>query len=59
MAGLTECQLSVDETGEEETWEIAAYVRSIAGMAPKSAAPGRDDEMKNAQPRSSAGNKAR
>jgi cytochrome c oxidase cbb3-type subunit 3 len=36
--------------GEEEAWELAAYVRSIAGLTPKSAAPGRDDEMKNAPP---------
>ncbi len=30
---------------EEEAWELAAYVRSLAGLTPKQAAPGRSDEM--------------
>jgi cytochrome c553 len=38
---------------EEEAWELAAYVRSIAGLTPKSAAPGRSDEINGPQPPSS------
>jgi cytochrome c oxidase cbb3-type subunit III len=28
-----------------QVWEIAAYVRSMSGLAPKNASPGRSDEM--------------
>jgi cytochrome c oxidase cbb3-type subunit III len=31
---------------EEEAWQLAAYVRSIAGLTPKSAVPGRRDAIK-------------
>jgi cytochrome c oxidase cbb3-type subunit 3 len=30
---------------DEQLREIAAYVRSLSGQAPKAAAPGRDDHM--------------
>lgn len=39
---------------EEEAWELAAYVRSIAGLTPKTAAPGRSDAMKMMEPPSTS-----
>jgi cytochrome c oxidase cbb3-type subunit 3 len=30
---------------DDQIWEIAAYVRSMSGNAPKDAAPSRDDHM--------------
>jgi cytochrome c oxidase cbb3-type subunit 3 len=30
---------------DQQLWQLAAYVRSMAGLAPVSAAPGRDDAM--------------
>lgn len=35
---------------EQQVWEIAAYVRSMAGNAAKDAVPSRGDEMKNTKP---------
>jgi len=32
---------------EHEAWEIAAYVRSMSGLAPSDAAPGRNDSMQS------------
>ena len=29
----------------QQLWEIAAYVRSMAGLTPKAPSPGRDDDM--------------
>jgi cytochrome c oxidase cbb3-type subunit 3 len=34
---------------ENQVWELAAYVRSLSGLTPSSASPGREDHMK-AQP---------
>lgn len=34
---------------EQQIWQLAAYVRSLSGQAPKAAAPGRSDRM-NAKP---------
>jgi cytochrome c oxidase cbb3-type subunit 3 len=39
---------------ENHIWELVAYVRSMGGMTPQDAAPGRSDEMKNSPPPSSA-----
>jgi cytochrome c oxidase cbb3-type subunit 3 len=36
-----------------QVWQIAAYVRSLSGNAPKDAAPGRDDDMKTGDPENS------
>jgi len=36
-----------------QIWELAAYVRSLGGLAPKDAAPGRDDHMSGPPPESS------
>lgn len=36
-----------------EVWQIAAYVRSLSGQAPKDAAPGRDDNMQVGPPENS------
>jgi cytochrome c oxidase cbb3-type subunit 3 len=33
-----------------QVWQIVAYVRSLSGLASKSAAPGRDDHMKKGTP---------
>jgi cytochrome c oxidase cbb3-type subunit 3 len=33
-----------------QAWQIAAYVRSLAGLVPKDAAPSRDDHMKTNPP---------
>jgi cytochrome c oxidase cbb3-type subunit 3 len=30
---------------DDQIWELAAYVRALGGLAPKSAAPGRNDDM--------------
>jgi cytochrome c oxidase cbb3-type subunit 3 len=35
---------------DEQTWQIAAYVRSMAGLARKDVAPGRTDEINSRQP---------
>jgi cytochrome c oxidase cbb3-type subunit 3 len=37
-----------------EVWQLAAYVRSMSGLASKDAAPGRDDDMKSSPPENSA-----
>ncbi len=36
-----------------QVWQLAAYVRSMSGQAPKTAAPSRDDHMQGKQPESS------
>jgi cytochrome c oxidase cbb3-type subunit 3 len=33
-----------------QIWQLAAYVRSISGLVPKDAAPGRDDDMQGKPP---------
>ncbi len=38
---------------EDQIWQLVAYVRSLGGVAPASASPGRDDHMKTAPPPSS------
>jgi len=38
---------------EYQIWEIAAFVRSMSGLAPKDAAPSRDDHMEGAPAQSS------
>ena len=30
---------------EQQVWQISAYVRSLSGLAPKPASPGREDHM--------------
>jgi cytochrome c oxidase cbb3-type subunit 3 len=35
---------------EQQVWQLVAYVRSLAGLAPKDAAPGRDDQMHVTRP---------
>jgi cytochrome c oxidase cbb3-type subunit 3 len=35
---------------EEQAWQLVAYVRSMSGLAPKAAAPGRDDSLAVTQP---------
>jgi cytochrome c oxidase cbb3-type subunit 3 len=35
---------------DEQVWQLVAYVRSLGGLAPKDAAPGRSDEMHVARP---------
>jgi len=36
-----------------QVWQLAAYVRSLSGLVPKTAAPGRDDDMQSRQPENS------
>lgn len=36
-----------------QVWQLAAYVRSMSGQAPKDAAPGRDDDMQARTPENS------
>lgn len=36
-----------------QVWSIAAYVRSMGGLVPKDAAPGRDDHLSGKKPESS------
>jgi cytochrome c oxidase cbb3-type subunit 3 len=36
-----------------EVWQIAAYVRSLSGQAPKDTAPGRDDDLQMKTPENS------
>jgi cytochrome c oxidase cbb3-type subunit 3 len=36
-----------------EVWQLAAYVRSLSGLTPKGAAPGRDDDMQSREPENS------
>jgi cytochrome c oxidase cbb3-type subunit 3 len=36
-----------------QVWELAAYVRSMAGLVSKDVAPARDDSMSGKQPESS------
>ena len=36
-----------------QVWQLAAYVRSLSGQAPKDAAPGRDDDMQSGHPENS------
>jgi cytochrome c oxidase cbb3-type subunit III len=38
---------------EYQVWQLAAYVRSISGLVPKDAAPGRNDDMKANPPENS------
>lgn len=38
---------------EYQIWQLAAYVRSISGLVPKDAAPGRSDDMKASPPENS------
>ena len=38
---------------DQQIWEIVAYVRSLSGLAPKDAAPGRSDHMAGKPPESS------
>jgi cytochrome c oxidase cbb3-type subunit 3 len=35
---------------DEQIWQLTAYVRSLAGLVPKDAAPGRNDEMHVSRP---------
>lgn len=35
---------------EEQVWQLVAYVRSMSGLAPKAAAPGRDDSLAVTKP---------
>jgi cytochrome c oxidase cbb3-type subunit 3 len=35
-----------------QVWQLVAYVRSLAGLAPKDAAPGRSDQMQVSRPES-------
>jgi len=37
-----------------QVWQLAAYVRSLSGLASTGAAPGRDDHMNGAPPENSA-----
>ena len=37
-----------------QLWQIVAYVRSMSGLANKSAAPGRNDDLKGKPPENSA-----
>jgi cytochrome c oxidase cbb3-type subunit III len=34
----------------DQVWQLAAYVRSLAGLAPFTAAPGRDDDLEGPPP---------
>jgi cytochrome c oxidase cbb3-type subunit 3 len=36
-----------------EVWQLAAYVRSLSGLVPKDAAPGRNDDMQSREPENS------
>jgi len=36
-----------------QVWQLAAYVRSLSGLVPKDAAPGRDDDMQMKEPENS------
>lgn len=36
-----------------QVWQLAAYVRSLSGLTPKGAAPGRDDDMQSREPENS------
>jgi cytochrome c oxidase cbb3-type subunit 3 len=38
---------------DQQIWELVAYVRSLSGLAPKDAAPGRSDHMAGKPPESS------
>jgi cytochrome c oxidase cbb3-type subunit 3 len=38
---------------DSQIWELVAYVRSLSGLAPKDAAPARDDHMSGPPPESS------
>jgi cytochrome c oxidase cbb3-type subunit 3 len=35
---------------DQQLWQLVAYVRSLSGLAPKDAAPGRDDQMSVRRP---------
>jgi cytochrome c oxidase cbb3-type subunit III len=37
---------------QEQAWQIVAYVRSLSGLAPKAAAPGRNDSLAVTRPES-------
>jgi cytochrome c oxidase cbb3-type subunit 3 len=41
---------------ENQVWELVAYARSLSGLAPKTIAPGRSDEMQTAEPPNSIEN---
>jgi cytochrome c oxidase cbb3-type subunit 3 len=36
-----------------QIWQLAAYVRSLSGLVPKDAAPGRNDDMQSREPENS------
>jgi len=36
-----------------QIWQLAAYVRSLSGLTPKTAAPGRNDDMQSREPENS------
>lgn len=38
---------------DDQVWKLVAYVRSLSGLVPKNAAPGRNDEMKTKSPENS------
>lgn len=40
---------------DHQVWQLVAYVRSMSGLAPFTAAPGRSDEMHSGQPENSRG----
>jgi cytochrome c oxidase cbb3-type subunit 3 len=44
-----------DRIPEYMVWELVAYVRSMSGMAPKTAAPTRDDHMQTRLPENTIG----
>jgi cytochrome c oxidase cbb3-type subunit 3 len=35
---------------DDQVWQLVAYVRALGGLAPKDAAPGRNDEMHVGRP---------
>jgi cytochrome c oxidase cbb3-type subunit 3 len=35
---------------DQQVWQLVAYVRSMSGLAPPAAAPGRNDEMQVVSP---------
>lgn len=38
---------------DQQVWQLAAYVRSLSGLAPKDAAPGRNDDLQSGEPENS------
>jgi len=45
-----------NKLSDQQVWQLAAYVRSISGQAPKDTAPGRDDDMQAKTPENSQHN---